>query len=48
MALTTEIQEHDSYKRDPKWRPLNREEIESAEKGKDEKYWKNNAVYDYS
>jgi hypothetical protein len=46
--LPIELQEHGLYKRDSKWRPLNREEIELAENEKNEKYWKNKAVYGYS
>ncbi len=42
------VQEFGLFKRDPKWRPLNVEEIELAEKEKSEKYWKNKAVSEYS
>ncbi len=50
-ALTShpiEVRTLGLFKRDPKWRPLNREEIELAEKDEKERHWKNHAVYDYS
>jgi hypothetical protein len=43
-----EVQVYDSYQRDPSWRVLNQSEIDEAIKEKEEKYWKNQNVFDYS
>lgn len=48
QMLPPEILKHGSYKRDPTWRPLNKSEIKIAEIEKEEKYWKNNGISNYS
>ena len=41
-------QEVDGYHRDQSWRPLNTNEIDAAEAEREEKYWRNKAVFDLS
>lgn len=47
-SLPLEVQEHGGYRRDPRWRPLNEEEIRSAEREKNERRWMRQAVFSYS